>query len=68
MEYRNIIKKKPKTTFSEIAGIVKNESNTEMHPVIIRRTLKTIRYELRVARRKPWISKINKKEIVRVRY
>lgn len=33
-----------------------------MHPVIIRRTLKIIRYELRVARRKPWISKINKKK------
>lgn len=33
-----------------------------MHPVIIRRPLKTIRYELRVARRKS--CKINKKKLL----
>lgn len=58
----NIIKRDPKTTSSEVAAILKDECNVEVHPMTVRRSLRNAGYKSRVARRKPRISKINKRK------
>lgn len=56
-----IVKKYPKVTSTEIAAQMKSENKVEVHPITIRRVLKSAGYNSRVARRKPLISKINQK-------
>ena len=64
-EKRNIIKiikKKPKTTTSEIATEIQERVQNQVHSKTIQRVLHRAGYRSGVARRKPFISKINKKK------
>lgn len=56
-----MIKKKPKTTSSELAAHLRDHLGVQAHPIIVRRALHRAGYSARVARKKPLISKKNKK-------
>lgn len=58
----NIIKQNPKTSSTAIAAMLREDLGTDVHPITVRRVLKSAGYNARVARKKPFISKINKKK------
>lgn len=58
-EIVKIIKKEPKTSSSEIAAMLKENTGTGVHPRTVRRVLNSAGYNARVCRKKPQISKVN---------
>lgn len=56
------IKKNPSTSAPKLVGIVANNFGKDVHPELCRRVLRSNDYHGRIPRKKPYISKINKKK------
>ena len=59
----SIIKKEPKSISSKVARLVKSESSGEIHPITVRRTLKTAGYESQELQDENMHCEIKKKRI-----
>lgn len=57
-----MVKTNPRITSSEIATDLQKYLGKVVHPRTIRRVLNDSGYNARVARKKPWVSKVNKKK------